>query len=487
MPSAHPDHSRARPTAPRVRLKSTTPIARARAIGVVALAALAPLAAAAAPASAQAPGGPLALVEAQLEQEDLRLNLRIVTAGDWNSADIVARKDRTLCVTFVHGRPAVPRGRACVTRRARRTAMSYATLKPDGTQIRRVRLAAKVRRPKPGVVTANFLPAAAGLFVGPYGWFASSAWGDDGACARTCRDRLPPGGGVVPARLGLLAVPPCFGAAARDPKDSCENLDLRRTITPSPRSAGSLQESYCDKRERRGLAATCAFGAQPDDARRSFALVGDSHAAGLKSALQVVTLAKHWRGVSILRPGCPLTKGRPLLPTAKRSRDCRRWNRDVIAFLERRREIRTVFLATHAGARVAGRGGRRGSYGATRDAYRSAIRELLRMRRQVVVVRDFPTAMRNHLRCVTSATKAGRDAGRACARPRRVAVKADPLASAARSLRSSRVRLIDLTPHICDARRCYAVVGGVLVHRDQTHLTSTFATTLGPYLLRGLG
>ena len=64
---------------------------------------------------------------------------------------------------------------------------------------------------------------------------------------------------------------------------------------------------------------------------------------------------------------------------------------------------------------------------------------------------------------------------------------ADALAAAAASLRSSRVRLIDLTPHFCDEARCYPVIGGALVQRDETHLTPVFATTLGPYILRAVG
>ena len=37
---------------------------------------------------------------------------------------------------------------------------------------------------------------------------------------------------------------------------------------------------------------------------------------------------------------------------------------------------------------------------------------------------------------------------------------------------------------MCGARQCYPVVGGALVFSDETHLTQTFATTLGPFLLR---
>jgi hypothetical protein len=46
------------------------------------------------------------------------------------------------------------------------------------------------------------------------------------------------------------------------------------------------------------------------------------------------------------------------------------------------------------------------------------------------------------------------------------------------------VHLIDLNSHICSRRMCFPVVGGVLVHKDTTHLTSLFAGTLGPFLLK---
>ena len=53
-------------------------------------------------------------------------------------------------------------------------------------------------------------------------------------------------------------------------------------------------------------------------------------------------------------------------------------------------------------------------------------------------------------------------------------------------MRSARVRLIDLTSRVCDAKRCFPVVGGALVHRDPTHITPAFSATLGPFILRAL-
>ena len=41
-----------------------------------------------------------------------------------------------------------------------------------------------------------------------------------------------------------------------------------------------------------------------------------------------------------------------------------------------------------------------------------------------------------------------------------------------------------LTSFMCGPRTCPPVVGGALVLKDTNHLSLTFATTLGPYLLR---
>ena len=68
--------------------------------------------------------------------------------------------------------------------------------------------------------------------------------------------------------------------------------------------------------------------------------------------------------------------------------------------------------------------------------------------------------------------------------PRDYALKRDPAEPAALASDPRRVQLIDMTRFMCSSRLCMPVIGGALVHKDQTHLTRVFATTLGPYLLR---
>ncbi len=437
------------------------------------------------PVDARDARGPLDLTEVSLVQRDVRMALRIATAGRWTAKDITGALGRELCVTLVHGTPAIARGRVCVTRHERRPALSYTPLRADGTPGTRRRLAAAVGRPRQSVLQATFLPAAAGLSIGRYGWFATSVWNQADTCPRLCRDRLPDGG-MVAANVALLGAAPCFGAAARDPERPCENAALRMIVEPSPARSHDLQEPFCDRRESNGLLAICSFGAAAEEAADSFALIGDSHAGGLKAALEVLTLAKRWRGSSILRSGCPPTQSSsPTLPTAERSQGCVRFNDQVLAWLDAHPEVNTVFLSAHATATVATSAGQTMA-AALQTGYREQLRALLRRVPRVVVIRDVPHSRSRQVACISIALAAGSPPGTACALPRADVMTADQLAAAALEMRAARVRVIDLTSHFCDESRCFPVVGGALVQRDETHLTTTFSATLGPYVLRAL-
>lgn len=469
---------------------------RARCAGVVAtvlLMALVP----AAPASAVAVAGsapPVAdavdtpgtldLVAASLEQRDVRMFLRITAAGPWSHNDIAASPGRALCATLAVGDPATPRGRICVTTSRKRPAVRYTPLRADGSAGRSRPLAARVTHPGPGIVQASFLPVAAGLRPGSYTWSVQSTWKDDGACANVCTDRLP-NAGDVPAQLGLLGVPPCFGALARDPSTPCENADLGLGVSPPPSRPKVLLDPYCDRQTHPGLLTTCTFGAPAADAKGNFAIIGDSHASSLKIPLEVVTLGKRWRGTSIVRATCPATQAaKPILRTRLRARQCVQWNDQVLDWLKDHREVQTVFLSAYVGAQV-GRVGSQSMYTTMKAGYREQIRRMLRLVRRVVVIRDIPTAAPGHLACVSALVKAGDDPAPACTQRRRSAVRRDALADAARGL-NARAKVIDLTDRFCDRDRCYSVIGGALVHHDRTHMTTTFGATLGPFILRAL-
>jgi hypothetical protein len=44
--------------------------------------------------------------------------------------------------------------------------------------------------------------------------------------------------------------------------------------------------------------------------------------------------------------------------------------------------------------------------------------------------------------------------------------------------------MVDVTSFYCTAAVCPPVIGHVLVYKDRTHITATFADTLAPYIER---
>ncbi|MEO9140108.1 MAG: SGNH hydrolase domain-containing protein, partial [Jatrophihabitans sp.] len=70
----------------------------------------------------------------------------------------------------------------------------------------------------------------------------------------------------------------------------------------------------------------------------------------------------------------------------------------------------------------------------------------------------------------------------ACDGSRSAWLPRDPTVPAVIALNDPAVTVADLTDHICRQSVCPAATGGVPVYFDASHLTSTYAKTLAPYL-----
>jgi hypothetical protein len=276
----------------------------------------------------------------------------------------------------------------------------------------------------------------------------------------------------------------CFGAASADLGRPCVNAGLASTVFPAPRDARAAQRNEpCRKKQDLGLLRVCFWGARARAATRTVALIGDSHASHWRAAMQTVVKAKGWRAISISRAGCPLTLARPDLPGPTRKIECLRWNQAVQRWVARHPSVSVVFTGAHLGSVFASPGL---SMRATqRIGYAKAWRRLLAAGvKQIVVFRDTPRISSATLPCVGRAVAARQAPGTACALPRGYALRPDPGVQAAELERTPRIQVADLSRFFCGPRVCPPVVGGALVLRDVSHMTTTFSATLGPYLLR---
>ena len=302
------------------------------------------------------------------------------------------------------------------------------------------------------------------------------------ATGATADGPAPQANSSAPA-VPLAARSACFGAAARDPRGPCRDARLTDFVYPRPALAATIPNSPCEPVERQEHMNVCSFGAAPEDATETIALVGDSHASHWRAALDVVAQERGWRGLSMAHTSCPLSKAVRDLEGAERFNACAAWKRAVFAWFEQHPEIHTVFVAGLSGGASVLPSGGRGRFATSVSGYRNAWNALPATVKRIVVIRDTPKMSKETGACVNRALSRRDRAGKACSMPRRTVLDRDPLVVAASRMPASRVRSVDLTNLFCD-RDCYPVVGGALVFRDQNHMTAAFSTTLGPYLLR---
>ena len=400
---------------------------------------------------------------------------------------------RTVCILMRSEVKPNPEGRLCLYPNPAvrsKLGLRYTPLDQEGNQLGIRDITPEVVRPNDTTFRVTFQPSLLRLKPGTYHWRARTQHVDAAGCLGPvgCEDYLP-NNGEAEMRITLSVAPAarkrCFGAASRDTRVPCRNPTLAREVVPTPDAAVLTPNLPCGPLRQIGLIVPCEFGVPEEDARNTIALIGDSHAAHWRSALEVVAQRFKWRGLSITRSGCPLTKATAKLEPASRRAQCVRWNTQVPRWLAANPKVSTVFVVAHFDAGVVARKGR-DEFSVKMAGFRNAWRGLPSTVKRVVVIRDTPKGTRDTLSCVSRAMSRRRNPGRACARPRKKALSRDAAIVAAARLGSRRVRTVDMTSFFCSRKQCFPVIGGALVYKDVTHLTDVYASSLGPYLLRKL-
>lgn len=281
--------------------------------------------------------------------------------------------------------------------------------------------------------------------------------------------------------FALLAAPAgaaqlkCAGAAARDTEERCANATT--TVSPTPDEALVTPNVACTRATIAGPAEACAYGSSKPVA--TVALLGDSHAAHWRAGLEVVAKAKRWRVLEFARPHCPFSFAKPAASQAG-AEDCVAYNQSVLFWLGSNPSVSTVFVSNNARLEMAEKGRAARVKGDT-----EALAWLPASVERLFVLRDTPTNLLGTPDCIRGAIRREVAPGARCAVPRSRALVTDPTVLAAQRF-PDRARVIDLSPFFCSSTRCFPVVGGVLVHKDQDHLTQDFARTLGPYITRAV-
>jgi hypothetical protein len=219
----------------------------------------------------------------------------------------------------------------------------------------------------------------------------------------------------------------------------------------------------------------CVYG----DPLGSFtvALVGDSHASALFPGVNAVALAHHWKLLVYMKINCAFVDMPLYDPNAKREySECDTWNNLVVARLNAV-HANVILVSNDRWIQNARRAD--GTVTAEGNAMARQIGKLPASSR-VLIIQDIPTPLSHDVPdCLSNHINDYRK----CNYSRAISSNGNMGAREAIAVAATGAGLVDLTDAICPGTGdCPVVMNGMIMFRDDHHLTATFAEALGPAL-----
>jgi hypothetical protein len=248
-----------------------------------------------------------------------------------------------------------------------------------------------------------------------------------------------------------------------------------RNLTPRPDAAAhdlpAADGTGCHADFATIRQGPCVYGARTG--AHTMVLLGDSHADMWLGAFSRAGRTAGWRVVDWTKSSCPAARLTVRNSSLNRTYvECDIWRQDVVQRIARLRPEVVVMAGSEniVGSQV------------TPDQWSTATLSTLQSLRQtsgakVVLLQDVPVPAYDMPGCVAQHL----DAVTACTFPvsRAYSFPARHRALATAAARAG-FQVVDPRPWICTAQTCPAVVGNLLVYRDDTHLTNAFSSWLAP-------
>lgn len=275
-----------------------------------------------------------------------------------------------------------------------------------------------------------------------------------------------------PANLGA-------GSLGRNPKKSKEghpqtNYD---EMIPDPATArNDVPRAYLEGcQDQRGGTNTpkwCTIGQL--QGKTTAVVVGDSKILQYYEALDAAGKALGWRITTATKSSCPFVN-------ASTSTECEAFQDAVLIEVKKKRPDYLITSQRASEARYPSNAEKKGQKPMI-DGLRSMWSEVTELGTEVIVVLDNPHPTRE-VRPVYECLVKHPQQAHLCAFARSDGIErssAPVMKKAAKGLPD--VHLVDLTDYICPQKLCPPVIGDVVVYRQGSHLTNTYARSLAPVL-----
>ncbi|MFL6136509.1 MAG: acyltransferase family protein [Frankiaceae bacterium] len=270
----------------------------------------------------------------------------------------------------------------------------------------------------------------------------------------------------------------CFGAAAMLAVNRCPRPYARPPHLDTELAAADGRTDPCLQHYDAAAPETCVLGAERSP-QRTIAIVGNSHAWRLVPALALYGRHHGWRVVVDSRINC-LGLITQQITVAGASPNCLSWSAAVQRQLLSMPRLDAVVFAGYRFADEFVEGAHEPApVVRTAEQRILATWEALAARGiRVIVTGDVPG-----MRPVDDPDCLAQSDVRydPCARDRASVVRPSLLATVAQQ-HPDVASYLPLTRYFCDATKCHALIGGVVVYFDSHHLTRTYSRSLARYL-----
>ena len=267
----------------------------------------------------------------------------------------------------------------------------------------------------------------------------------------------------------------------------------RRAASPSQRPFAAARKDAmshdCWGSMLTNATAPCIFG--DTNARTVVALLGDSHAEHWLPAVDAIGREKHWKVFAMVKPGCPVSDMTELL-NARLKRaytECTQWRRSMLRRIVAMRPSAVILSSYDHYMPAAGDGP---DWRVTPEAWHAGLRRtygiLSSAGINTLVIRGTPVAGFDAPACLSRRAANAPFRIRPCEYDRAEALHPRAIAAqndAARGL--DRIAFVDMNDRVCPSARCSVVQRGIIVFRDDDHLTASFSRTQASVLGERLG
>ena len=288
-------------------------------------------------------------------------------------------------------------------------------------------------------------------------------------------------------RIVTATTSSCFGAAALEASNACKDIyAVKNSMTPAfaKSDTNKVVDPHggyqCEVPRGDSAIRNCVLGAT-HGAKRTIAMLGDSHSMHFMVALRSIATKHDWQVVTYFKSACSATGASDVVLQSRPDDQgpCARWGADAIAKIAASPQIDTVIFSNESSTYLQ----QNGAAAIGPAPYQAAWARLAAAGKKVLVIADVPHTNGTDIPDCLAA--AGANAS-ACNNPLPGAEPPDAMAKAAAGMKGRGVSLLDLTDQFCRAGVCHARIGRVIVYSDSSHLTNTYALTLAPSIQRAL-